>query len=78
MTGLEATMHHFEDRAENARERAAAASTPVLREYYRGRADAAQAAADGLRKHVHQPTDCDAFIACATDRNLESEDEEAP
>jgi len=77
MTGLEATIRHLRDRAETARERAAAASTPALREYYRGRADGAQAAADGLRKHVYQPTDCDAFIARVTDRNLESEDEEA-
>jgi len=78
MTGLETTIRHFRDRAETARERAAAASTPALREYYRGRADAAQAAADALRKHVHQPTDYDAFITCATDGNLESEDEKAP
>jgi len=77
MTGLDTTMHHFEDRAQNARERAAAASTPALREYYRGRADAAQAAADALRKYVSQPTDYDAFIARTTDGNLDPEDEEA-
>jgi len=78
MTGLETTVRHLRDRAEDARERAAAASTPALREYYRGRADAAQAAADAFRKYVYKPTDYDAFIARATDGNLESEDEEAP
>jgi len=46
--------------------------------HLRDRADAAQAAADGFRKHVYQPTDYDAFIARTTDRNLEFEDEEAP
>jgi len=50
---LDTLRQHHEDEAEKWRRRAAEATAPALREYYRGRADAAQAAADALQKYLY-------------------------
>lgn len=44
------------DQARQARERAETARTPALREYYLGRADGLQAAANSLSRLAHDPS----------------------
>lgn len=57
MTGnLQNTHKHLREQARKARERASEASAPALREYYRGRADAFQAAADALQRFTYDST----------------------
>lgn len=57
MNDLEAARRHLKEQARKNRERAESARTPALREYYRGRADGAQAAADAFSKLTYDPAD---------------------
>jgi hypothetical protein len=53
---LDNDRRELKERAAAFRQKARAASTPALREYYWGRADEAQTAADLLTKHLTNPT----------------------